>query len=257
MAIHSTAIVDPAARIAEDVEIGAYSIVGPHVEIGSGCRVGPHVVIEGHTRIGKNNQIFQFCSIGAVPQDKKYAGEPTALEIGDNNTIREFCTLNIGTAQDEGVTRIGNRNWIMAYVHIAHDCQLANDIIMANNASLAGHVHVGNWVFLGGFTTVHQFCIVGEHALTSFASAVAQDVPPFITAHGNRAVPAGINSEGMKRRGYSQAAISNVRRAYKALYRQGLSFEDAREQILEQAKTCEELAPFTRFFALSERGIIR
>lgn len=257
MAIHPTALIDPAARLASDVEVGAYSIIGPHVEIDSGTRVGPHVVIEGHTSIGKNNQIFQFASLGAMPQDKKYAGEPTRLEIGDNNTIREFCTLNVGTAQDVGVTRVGNDNWIMAYVHIAHDCQVANHTIMANNATLAGHVHLGDWVILGGFTSVHQFCIIGEHAMTAFASAVAQDVPPFVTAHGNRAVPAGINSEGMKRRGFTPEAIRNVRNAYKALYRQGLPYDQARAQILESATTCEELAPFTRFFALSERGIIR
>lgn len=257
MAIHPTALIDPSARLASDVEVGAYSIIGPHVEIDSGTRVGPHVVIEGHTSIGKNNEIFQFASLGAVPQDKKYAGEPTRLEIGDNNTIREFCTLNVGTAQDVGITRVGNDNWIMAYVHIAHDCQVANHTIMANNATLAGHVHLGDWVILGGFTTVHQFCIIGEYAMTAFASAVAQDVPPFVTAHGNRAVPAGINSEGMKRRGFSPDAIRNVRNAYKALYRQGLPYDQARAQILENASGCEELAPFTRFFALSERGIIR
>jgi len=255
--IHPTALVDPAARLADDVEIGAYSIIGPHVEIDSGTRVGPHVVIEGHTRIGKNNRIFQFSSLGAEPQDKKYAGEPTRLEIGDNNTIREFCTFNTGTAQDAGVTRMGDDNWIMAYVHIAHDCQLGNHIIMANNASLAGHVRIGDWVFLGGFSTVHQFVIVGDHAMTSFTAAVGQDVPPFVMAHGNRAQPAGINSEGMRRRGFSPEAIRTVRNVYKTLYRHGLSFDEARAQILEQAVDCEELAPFIRFFALSERGIIR
>jgi len=257
MAIHPTAIVDPAARLADDVEIGAYSIIGPHVEIDSGTWVGPHVVINGHTRIGKNNKIYQFCSLGEAPQDKKYAGEPTRLEIGDNNTIREFCTFNIGTSQDVGVTRVGNDNWIMAYVHIAHDCQLGDHIIMANNATLAGHVHLGDWVILGGFTTVHQFVIVGEHAMTAFASAVAQDVPPFVMAHGNRAEPAGINTEGMKRRGFSPEAIRQVRQAYKTLYRQSLGFDEAREKILQQACDYAELAPFTRFFALSERGIIR
>lgn len=255
--IHPTAIVDPAAGLADDVEIGAYSIIGPHVEIDSGTVVGPHVVIEGRTRIGKHNRIFQFASLGGVPQDKKYAGEPTRLEIGDHNTIREFCTFSIGTAQDEGVTRVGNHNWIMAYVHVAHDCQLGDQIIMANNATLAGHVHLGDWVILGGFTTVHQFVIVGEHAMTAFSSAVAQDVPPFVTAHGNRAQPVGINVEGMRRRGYGPEAIRTVRNAYKTLYRQGLGFEEARAQILREAESSEELAPFTRFFALSERGIIR
>jgi UDP-N-acetylglucosamine acyltransferase len=257
MAIHPTALVDPAAQLAPDVEVGAYSIIGPHVEIDSGTRVGPHVVIEGHTHIGKHNEIFQFASLGGAPQDKKYRGEPTRLEIGDNNTIREFCTLSTGTAQDVGVTRLGDDNWIMAYVHIAHDCQVASHTIMANNATLAGHVHIGDWVILGGFTAVHQFCIIGEHAMTSFSSAIAQDVPPFVMAHGNRAQPAGINSEGLKRRGFSAEAIREVRNAYKMLYRQGLSYDDAREQILHKASACEELMPFTRFFALSERGIIR
>ncbi|WP_293229469.1 acyl-ACP--UDP-N-acetylglucosamine O-acyltransferase [Paludibacterium sp.] len=255
--IHPTALIDPSAELAEDVEVGAYSIIGPHVEIGAGTRIGPHVVLDGHTRLGANNRVFQFASVGAEPQDKKYAGEPTRLEIGDNNTIREFCTINTGTAQDAGVTRIGDDNWIMAYVHIAHDCQIGSRTIMANNTTLAGHVHVGDWVFLGGFTAVHQFVIIGEHAMTAFCSAVAQDVPPFVTAHGNRAVPSGINSEGLKRRGYSPEAIRTVKNAYKTLYRQGLPLEAAREQILAEAETSAELAPFTRFFALSERGIIR
>ncbi|GGY25547.1 acyl-ACP--UDP-N-acetylglucosamine O-acyltransferase [Paludibacterium paludis] len=257
MAIHSTAIVDPRARIAADVEIGAYSIIGPDVEIGAGTWVGPHVVIEGHTSIGRANRIFQFCSLGAVPQDKKYAGEPTRLEIGDNNTIREFCTFNIGTAQDAGVTRLGNDNWIMAYVHLAHDCQVGSHTILANNTTLAGHVEIGDWVFLGGFTSVHQFAVIGEHAMTAFASAVAQDVPPFVTASGNRAVPSGINSEGLKRRGYSPEAIRAIRNAYKTLYRQGLAYEEARTQIAAAAQAHPELAPFVRFFERSERGIIR
>ncbi|MCP1292630.1 acyl-ACP--UDP-N-acetylglucosamine O-acyltransferase [Chromobacterium sp. S0633] len=258
MAIHPTAIVDPKAQIADDVEIGPYTIIGPNVSIGSGSWVGPHVVIEGHTAIGKNNRIFQFCSLGAQPQDKKYAGEPTRLEIGDNNTIREFCTFNTGTAQDAGVTRVGNDNWVMAYVHVAHDCQVGNNVILANNATLAGHVQLGDWVILGGFTSVHQFAIIGEHAMTAFASAVAQDVPPFVMAHGNRAVPSGINAEGMKRRGFSAEQIRRVRGAYKTLYRQGLSFEDAKAAILEEAAAGhDELAPFTRFFGQSARGIIR
>ncbi len=257
MAIHSTAIVDPRARIADDVEIGAYSIVGPDVEIGSGTWVGPHVVIEGHTTIGRNNRIFQFCSLGAVPQDKKYAGQPTRLEIGDNNTIREFCTFNIGTAEDAGVTRLGNDNWVMAYVHIAHDCQVGNHTILANNATLAGHVALGDWVILGGFTSVHQFAVIGEHAMTAFASAVAQDVPPFIMAAGNRAVPSGINSEGLKRRGFSPEAIKAIRNAYKVLYRQGMAYDEAKAHIAAEASRHPELEPFVRFFAQSERGIIR
>jgi UDP-N-acetylglucosamine acyltransferase len=257
MAIHSTAIVDPQAKIAADVEIGAYSIIGPNVEIGAGCWIGPHVVIEGHTTLGRNNRVFQFCSLGAAPQDKKYAGEPTRLEIGDNNTIREFCTFNLGTSQDVGVTRVGNDNWIMAYVHLAHDCQVGNHTIFANNATLAGHVHIGDWVILGGFTSVHQFSVVGDHAMTAFASAVTQDVPPFVMAAGNRAVPAGINSEGLKRRGFTPEAIRAIKNAYKALYRQGLSYDEAKAAVLQAASEQEAMEPFVRFFAASARGIIR
>lgn len=258
MAIHPTAIIADGARIADDVEIGAYSIIGAHVSIGSGTWVGPHVVIEGHTSIGKNNRIFQFCSLGATPQDKKYAGEPTRLEIGDNNTVREFCTFNIGTAQDGGVTRVGNDNWIMAYVHLAHDCQVGNNTIFANNATLAGHVHIGDWVILGGFTSVHQFCHIGPHAMTAFSSAVAQDVPPYVMAHGNRAVPSGINAEGLKRRGFSSEQIRNIRNAYKSLYRKGLSFEEAKAEIIADAAAGkDELALFVDFFATAGRGIIR
>jgi UDP-N-acetylglucosamine acyltransferase len=257
MAIHPTAIVDPKAELADDVEIGAYSIVGANVTIDAGTWVGPHVVLEGHTSIGKNNRIFQFCSLGAAPQDKKYAGEPTRLEIGDNNTIREFCTFSTGTVQDVGVTRLGNDNWIMAYVHLAHDCQVGSHTIFANNATLAGHVHVGDWVILGGFTSVHQFSVIGDHAMTAFASAVAQDVPPFVMAAGNRAKPSGINAEGLKRRGFSAEGIRAIKNAYKALYRQGLSFEDARAEIERDAASVPELEPFLRFFSQSERGIIR
>ncbi|MFN4235786.1 MAG: acyl-ACP--UDP-N-acetylglucosamine O-acyltransferase [Vogesella sp.] len=258
MAIHPTAIIADGAQIADDVEIGAYSIIGANVSIGSGTWVGPHVVIEGHTTIGKNNRIFQFCSLGAIPQDKKYAGEPTRLEIGDGNTIREFCTFNLGTAQDVGVTRLGNNNWIMAYVHLGHDCQIGDNTIFANNATLGGHVHVGDWVILGGFTSVHQFCHIGDHAMTAFSSAVAQDVPPYVMAHGNRAVPAGINAEGLKRRGFSAEQIRTVRNAYKSLYRKGLGFDEARAEIeTEAAAGKTELDAFVRFFAAANRGIIR
>ena len=201
--IHPTAIVHPSAQLGQDVEIGAYTLVGEHVEIGDRTQIGSHVVLTGHTRIGCDNRIFQFCSLGEVPQDKKYANEPTCLEIGDRNVIREFCTFNRGTAQDVGVTRLGNDNWIMAYVHLAHDCQIGNHTIFANNASLAGHVQIGDWVILGGFTTVHQFVRVGDHAMTSMASAVVQDVPPYVMVSGNKAEPHGINSEGLKRRGFT------------------------------------------------------
>lgn len=259
--IHSTAIVDPQAQLDDSVEVGAYAVIGPHVKIGAGTKVGPHVVIEGHTTIGCDNQIFQFASLGAAPQDKKFAGEPTRLEIGDRNTIREFCTFNLGTVQDAGVTRIGNDNWIMAYVHIAHDCQLANNIILANNATLAGHVHLGDWVFLGGFSTVHQFCHIGAHAMTAFTAAVSQDVPPFVTAAGNRAVPAGINSEGLKRRGFTPEQISAIKRAYKLIYRAGLSLDDAKAALLQEEGKSPDAAPhihlLREFLESSSRGIIR
>lgn len=255
--IHPTAIVHPDAEIGDDVTIGAYSVIGPRVSIDSGCEIGPHVVVEGVTSIGKGNRIFQFASIGAAPQDKKYAGEPTRLEIGDRNTIREFCTLNTGTVQDGGVTRLGSDNWVMAYVHIAHDCMIGNHTILANNATLAGHVHLGDWVFLGGFTTIHQFCKIGAHAMTAFTAAVSQDVPPYVTAAGNRAKPAGINSEGLRRRGFDSDAIAAIKRAYRTLYRQGLSLEDARQQLELQAQQFPEVRLFTDFIASADRGIIR
>jgi len=255
--IHQTAIVDPAARIGANVEIGPYSIIGPNVEIGDGTRVGPHVVIEGHTRIGRDNEIFQFCSIGAVPQDKKYDDEATRLEIGDRNTIREFCSFNVGTSQDAGVTRMGSDNWIMAYVHIAHDCQVGDRTIFANNATLAGHVHVGDWAILGGFTGVHQFVRVGAHAFCGVGTVLLQDLPPFVTVSGNPASPHGINSEGLKRRGFTADDIRVIKRAYKTLYREGLSLDEARSRIRESAESCEALTPFSEFISTSSRGIVR
>lgn len=255
--IHPTAIVHSGARLGADVSIGAYSLVGEHVEIGAGTRVGPHVVITGHTRIGEGNRVFQFCSLGEEPQDKKYAGEPTRLEIGDNNVIREFCTFNCGTAQDVGITRMGDNNWIMAYVHIAHDCQVGHHTIFANNATLAGHVHIGDYVILGGFTGVHQFCRVGAHVITGIASVVRQDIPPFITVAGNPLAPFGINSEGLKRRGYSSEALSALKRAYKTLYKSGLSLADAQVAIAAEAQTQPELAPLADFLASAGRGIVR
>jgi UDP-N-acetylglucosamine acyltransferase len=255
--IHQTAIVDPAARIGANVEIGPYSIIGPNVEIGDGTRIGPHVVIEGHTRIGRDNEIFQFCSIGAVPQDKKYDDEETRLEIGDRNTIREYCSFNVGTSQDAGVTRMGSDNWVMAYVHVAHDCQVGDHTIFANNATLAGHVHVGDWAILGGFTGVHQFVRVGAHSFCGVGTVLLQDLPPFVTVSGNPASPHGINSEGLKRRGFSADDIRVIKRAYKSLYREGLSLEDARARIRESAETCAALQPFSEFIATSSRGIVR
>lgn len=255
--IHPTAIIDPAARLDDGVEVGAYSIIGPHVEIGAGTRVGPHVVIEGHTRIGRDNEIFQFCSIGAQPQDKKYDREDTRLEIGDRNTIREFCSFNVGTSQDAGVTRMGNDNWIMAYVHVAHDCQVGSNTIFANNATLAGHVHVGDWAILGGFTGVHQFVRVGAHSFCGVGTVLLQDLPPYVTVSGNPASPRGINSEGLKRRGFSADDIRAIKRAYKQLYREGLSLEDARTAISEAASTQVAVKPFSDFISVSSRGLVR
>lgn len=255
--IHPTAIVHPAARIGRNVRIGAYSLIGEHVEIGDDCDIGPHVVITGHTRIGKGNRIFQFASLGEVPQDKKYAGEPTRLEIGNGNTIREFCTFNSGTVQGLGVTRIGDDNWIMAYVHIAHDCVVGNHTVFANNASLAGHVTVGDYAILGGFTGVHQFCRIGAHVMTGIASVVRQDVPPYVTVSGNPAMPHGINSEGLRRRGFDATAISAIKRAYRLLYRTGLSLAEARAAIAAEAEAHPELTLLAEFLAVSGRGIIR
>ena len=255
--IHSTAIVDSKAQLASDVEIGAYSIIGPDVKIDSGTRVGPHVVINGHTTIGKNNQIFQFSSLGEVPQDKKYQNEPTQLEIGNNNTIREFCTFNRGTAQDKGITKIGDNNWIMAYVHIAHDCHVRNNTIMANNSSLAGHVDIYDYAILGGFTLVHQFCKVGEHVITAVGSVVFKDIPPYVTASGYDAQPHGINAEGLRRRGFSADSITNIKRAYKTLYRQSLTLEEAKLALSEQVLSAPELQILIDFLSISTRGIVR
>jgi UDP-N-acetylglucosamine acyltransferase len=255
--IHQTAIVHPNAELADDVEVGAYSIIGEHVEIGDNTSIGPHVVLSGHTRIGRDNRIYQFSSIGGVPQDKKYSGEPTRLEIGDRNTIREFCTFNLGTAQDAGVTRFGNDNWIMAYVHIAHDCQVGNHTIFANNAQLAGHVHIDDWAILGGFTGVHQFCRVGAHTMTAAATVVVQDVPPYVMAAGNTATPFGINAEGLKRRGFSPDALLTLKRAYRTLYKSGLMLDEARAKLQEEVKAHPEIQPILDFLAVSKRGIIR
>jgi len=255
--IHPSAIVHPGARLGENVSIGAYSVIGEHVEIGSDTRIGPHVVIEGHTRIGRDNRIFQFSSLGAAPQDKKYGGEPTRLEIGDGNTIREFCTLNCGTAQDAGVTRLGNDNWIMAYVHVAHDCQVGDHTIFANNAQLAGHVHVGDYAILGGFTGVHQFVHIGAHSFTAIATVLVHDLPPYVMAAGDTAKPYGINTEGLRRRGYSAAALAGIKRAYKTLYKSGLTLDQARAQLAEQASTCAEIGVLVEFLQGSTRGIVR
>ena len=255
--IHATAIIDPRARLAEGVEVGPYSIIGADVEVGEGCVIGSHVVMAGPTRLGRENRVYPHCSIGGDPQDKKYGGERTRLEIGDRNTIREFCTINRGTAQDVGVTRIGQDNWIMAYVHIAHDCQVGSHTIFANCASLAGHVHIGDYAILGGFTLVHQFCRVGAHSITAIGTATVKDIPPFVTASGSFATPHGINVEGMRRRGFSREAIAAVRQAYKVLYRQNLSFDEAKIRLAPLAGESVEVAEFLAFLEGSERGVIR
>ena len=255
--IHPTAIIHSGARLGAGVSVGAYSIIDEHVEIGDNTRIGPHVVITGNTKIGCDNRIFQFCSLGEIPQDKKYAGEPTRLEIGDRNTIREYCTFNLGTVQDAGVTRMGDDNWIMAYVHVAHDCQVGNRTTFANNAQLAGHVHVDDWAILGGYTGVHQFCRVGAHTMTAVGTVVLQDVPPYVMAAGNTATPFGINAEGLKRRGFSPDALMALKRAYRTLYKAGLMLEEARSKLEEEVKTHPEIQPILEFLAVSKRGIIR
>jgi len=255
--IHPSAIVHRSARLAPDVEVGPYSVIGEHVEVGAGSFIGSHVVLDGHTRIGRKNTIWHFVSIGAPPQDKKYKGEPTGVEIGDRNTFREFCTINRGTVQDAGVTRIGNDNWIMAYVHFAHDCQIGNNAIFANLAQIAGHVSVGDWAILGGNTQAHQFVQIGAHSFTGMGTYLAQDLPPYVTAAGNMARPFGINKEGLKRRGFSSEAIAGLKRAYKTLYRKGLSLEEALGELKAQAAACREVQPLLDFIARSKRGIIR
>ena len=259
--IHPTAIVDTKASLDSDVEVGPYSIIGPDVVIGAGSRIGPHVVIEGLTTIGKDNQFFQFSSIGAEPQDKKYQDEPTRLEIGDRNTVREFCTFNRGTVQDGGVTRVGNDNWMMAYVHLAHDCQIGSHTIFANNAQLAGHVQVDDWAIMGGFSNVHQFCKIGAHAMVGMSTSLTQDVPPFVILSGNPAAAHGINTEGLKRRGFSREAIAMIRHAYKLIYKSGLTLEQARLALAEEEQNDPVHAPHVQlmreFLQNASRGIVR
>jgi UDP-N-acetylglucosamine acyltransferase len=259
--VHPTAIVDPKAELDSSVEVGPYSIIGPHVRIDAGTVVGPHVVIEGHTTIGKDNKFFQFGSIGAAPQDKKWKGEPTRLEIGDGNTIREFVTFNLGTAQDEGVTRLGNDNWISAYVHLAHDCQVGSHTIFSNNAQLAGHVHVGDHAILSGYAGVHQFCKIGAHAFIGMYTSLTQDVPPFVLVSGNPAGQRGINIEGLKRRGFTREQIDGIRAAYKLLYRSGLTLEEAKAALIEEEGRSPAAAADIRglrdFLGASTRGIVR
>lgn len=257
VAIHPTAVIHPSAKVAGGVEVGAYSIIGENVSIGRGTRIGPHVVIEGPTRIGEDNQIYQFASIGAAPQDKKFAGEDTELIIGDRNVIRECCTLNRGTTQDKGKTVIGDDNWIMAYVHIAHDCTVGNNTIFANSATLAGHVEIRDWVILGGFSLVHQFCVLGEHAFTGMGSAISKDVPPYAMVSGAPAEPRSINLEGLKRRGFDTQAIQRIKDAHRIIYRQGLTTQDALARIEQQYGEHDDIHLLLDFCQHSKRGLIR
>jgi UDP-N-acetylglucosamine acyltransferase len=255
--IHPSALVDPSARIGSGVSIGPFSVIGAHVEIGENTRIGPHVVIDGPTRIGRGNHIHAFAALGGDPQDKKFHGERSELVIGDRNTIREFVTFNRGTADDAGVTRIGDDNWLMAYVHIAHDCIVGNKTIFANASSLAGHVTVEDYVILGGFTLVHQFCKVGAHAFTSMGSVINRDVPPFVTVAGKYAEPHGINSEGLKRRGFDKDRIMSIKRAYRTLYKSGLPLAEARAQLAEAAKDAPDVKLMLEFIDRSERSLVR
>jgi UDP-N-acetylglucosamine acyltransferase len=258
--IHPTAIIDPSAELDSTVEVGAYSRIGPNVQIGANTHIASHCVIDKHTTIGRNNRFYQFVSVGADPQDKKYAGEPTRLIMGDDNTIREFVTLNRGTVQDKGVTKIGSHNWIMAYAHVAHDCILGDQIVLANTVNLAGHVQIGDWAILGGYTGVHQFCKVGAHAMTGVSSVILHDLPPFVMAMGNTAEAHGINSEGLKRRGFDAARINQIRRAYKILYKNGLTLEQAKQALAEEAKLAGDAQDITfllGFLSGVTRGIVR
>ncbi len=255
--IHPSALVDPKAKIADNVSIGPFSVIGPDVEIGEGTVVGPHVVINGHTQIGKNNQIFQFASVGEANQDKKYKGEPTKTIIGDNNVIRESCTIHRGTVQDIGETRIGNNNLFMAYVHIAHDCVIADNCIFANHVTVAGHVHIDDWVIMAGFTGVHQFCKIGAHAFTAISSIVVKDIPPFVMADGHSARPRGLNKEGLRRRGFTPEAIRAIQKAYKIYYRENRLSAEALAEIKNQYADVAEVMQFVEFIEQSERGVIR
>jgi UDP-N-acetylglucosamine acyltransferase len=265
--VHPSALVDPAAELDAGVSVGPYAIVGPQVRVAAGTTVGAHAVLEGPTTIGCDNRIFPFAAIGGPPQDKKYAGEPTRLEIGDGNTFREYVTVNRGTVQDAGVTRIGDDNWVMAYVHVAHDCVLGDHTILANSTNLAGHVEIGDWAILGGYTGVHQFCKIGAHAMTGVGTVVLHDIPPFVMASGNTAAAHGVNTEGLRRRGFDAETIGLVRRAYKTLYRSELTLEQARQALAAQLAELEAgaaapahadaLRLLVSFLERVSRGIVR
>lgn len=262
-AIHATALVDPSAELDSSVSVGPYSIIGPHVKIAAGTTVGPHVVIEGHTTIGADNRIFQFASLGAIPQDKKYNDEPCELVIGDRNTIREFCTFNIGSPGDAGVTRVGDDNWIMAYCHLAHDCQVGNHTIFANNTQLAGHVHVGDWAIFGGFTVVHQFVRIGAHSMTAMCTLLFADLPPFVMCQGQPASARSMNFEGLRRRGFSAERISVVKAMYKILYRDDLTLQVAMVRLAELGQNNPKSMPDVQMMlafleqSSAQRGIVR
>lgn len=262
-AIHATALVDSGAELDESVTVGPYSIIGPHVKVGAGTTIGPHCVIEGHTTIGRDNRIFQFSSLGAIPQDKKYAGEPCELVIGDRNVIREFCTFNIGSPGDVGVTRVGDDNWLMAYVHLAHDCVVGNHTIFANNSQLAGHVHVGDWAILGGFTVAHQFVRIGAHSMTAMCTLLFADLPPFVMCQGQPAAARSMNYEGLRRRGFSPERISAVKAMHKALYRDDLTLTAAQDRIAALLQTTPQAAPDVGMMlsfleqVTPQRGIVR
>jgi UDP-N-acetylglucosamine acyltransferase len=255
--IDPRAVIDPAAELAADVEVGPFAVIGPHVTIGPGSRIGPHAVVLGPTQLGRNNQVFQFASLGDAPQDKKYQGEPTRLEIGDGNTFREYVTVNRGTTHDLGVTRIGSDNWFMAYTHVAHDCQIGDHCILANFATLGGHVELGDWVIMAGFSGVHQFCKIGAHCFIANNAAVTRDVPPYLMVTGQPAEPHSVNAEGLKRRGFTPEQIRNLRAAYKVLYRSGLKLAEATEQLKKLAAEQPEVKPFVEFLATTTRSIVR
>ncbi len=255
--IHPSAIIDPSAILAEDVGVGPFSIIGPDVEIGPGTTVGPHVVIRGPSRIGRENRIFQFASIGEDPQDKKYRGEVTRLEMGDRNVIREYCTIHRGTVQDRSLTRIGNDNLLMASTHVAHDCVIGNGIIMANGASLAGHVSVDDHAILGGFSLVHQFCRIGRHSFSGMGSVISRDIPPYVMVGGSPTKPRGINNVGMERRGYDAEAVLQIKRAFKVIYKSRLKLEEAIENLAIMAEQSPEILPLLEFLQQSGRSIIR
>ena len=255
--VHATAVVEKGARLADDVVVGAFAVVGPEVEIGPGTSIGPHALVTGRTRIGARNRIFQVASMGDVRQDRKSGGEPTRTVLGDDNVVREYVSIHAGTAQDRGETTIGDGNWFLAYTHVAHDCVVGSHTTFSNNAQLAGHVHVGDYATMGGFTGVHQFCRIGAHAMIAAGAIVLQDVPPYVMATGYPAKPAGTNNEGLRRRGFSPADIATVRRAYRTLYRAGLSLDDARDALKKAAVEAPVVAPLVAFLAESGRGIVR